>query len=219
MVSWRRAAFLFAGFGFLPSQPAGIPLLLTLPQPSPLYGDYTPSTQQFETTLWFAPNATLAELPGGGLAGLPQEQGSDGFISGTINNALLDPEDQAGVGTSPDGFGLSIAAAPDGATEYGCGQLPGQIQSGGQYWNIRTSGRVLASLAANAPGDPVEGPTGDPSNLLAEGPASGWCRPRPLPFTYSSPLASRAFWIPVAVLLLGAGLFLLSRGVRLPSGP
>jgi len=213
----RRAAVLFAGIGFLPGQPAGIPLLPAEPQLPAHYGDYTPTTQQVERILRFPPNAALAGMPGGGLAGLPQEQGSDGFISGTINNALLDSDGEAVAETKPAGFLPRVAAAPDGVAQNGCEQLPGQIRSGAEYWNGRAIGRLPAISPASVSGDPVEGPAGDPSNLLTNARAGGWCRPRPVAFASSSPLASRAFWLPAAILLTGVSLFLLSRGVRLPS--
>jgi len=212
-----RAAVLFAGIGFLPGQPAGIPLVPAEPQLPAHYGDYAPTTQQFEPIMRFPPNAILAGLPGGGLVGLPQEQGSDGFVSGTINNALLDSEGQAVSETTPVGSLPRIAAAPDSVAQDGCEPLPNQIQSGAQYWNGRATGRLSALSPANVSGDAVEGPAGDPSNLLTKGRAGGWCRPRPVAFANSSPLASRAFWLSAAILLTGVSLFLLSRGVRLPS--
>jgi len=213
----RHAAVLLAGIGILPGQPAGLPLLPVDPKLPAHYGDYIPGTQQLEPTMWFPPSATLAGLPGGGLVGLPQEQGSDGFISGTIYSALLDPADQTDIAASSAGSALSVAAAPESMAWYGCEQPPGQIQSGGEYWNGHATGRLPTVLAANVSGDPVEGPSGDPSNLVAEGRAGAWCRPRPLAFANSSPVASRTFWVPVAILLTGVSLFLLSRGVRLPS--
>ena len=217
MVVRSRAAVLLAGIGILPGQPAGLPLLPVKPQLPTHYGDYMPSTQQLEPTLWFPPSATVTGLPGGGLTGLPQEQGSDGFIRGTIDSALLDSSDQTYVAAGAAGSALKVAAAPYGAAWYGCEQLPGQIQSGGEYWNGHATSRFPAVLTVNVPGDAVEGPSGDPSNLLVEGQAGAWCRQRPLAFANSSPLASRTFWVPVAILLTGVSLFLLSRGVRLPS--
>ena len=217
MVVRRRAVVLFAGIGFLPGQPAGIPLLPAEPQLPAHYGDYAPTTQQVELILQFPPNATLAGLPGGALVGLPQEQGSDGFISGTINNALLDSDGEAVAETNAAGSAPRVAAAPDGVAQNGCEQLPGQIRSGSQYWNGRATGSLPAISPASVSGDPVEGPAGDPSNLLAKGREGTWCRPRPVAFWNSNPLASRAFWLPAAILLTGVSLFLLSRGVRLPS--
>ena len=213
----RSAAVLLAGIGFLPGQPAGVPLLPTQQQLPAHYGDYLPGTQQLEPSLWFPPTATLAGLPGGGLTGLPQEQGSDWSISGAINAAVLDRSDQIGIGMGPTGIGPTVAAAPEGVSWYGCEQAPGQVRTGGRYWSTQRSVSLAAMLAPNVPGDPVEGPNGDPSNLLAEGRAGAWCQPRPLPFADSSPLARRNFWLPLAILLTGGGLFVLTRGVRLQS--
>lgn len=220
VVKLPRAAVLLAGIGFLPTQLGGISLSPTGPRLAPHYGDYTPTGQQLEPSLWFGPSSTLSGLPGGGLGGLAQEQGSDGIIAGTVTAAMLQTANGAVAAAGATGLVPSVTAAPfQPGTGYGCGQLPGQLQSGGQYWNTRTSGRLPALLAANVPGDPVEGPAGDPSNLPPDGRGGGWCRPRPLPFADSSPLASRAFWVPVAVLLVGASLFWLSRGVSLPPDP
>jgi hypothetical protein len=211
-----HAAIVLAGIGFLPGQPVGIPLLPAEPQLPAHYGDYMPTTQQLEPTLWLRPSATLTGLPGGGLAGFPQEQGSDGFISGTINSALLESSDQTPSAAGSAGSALSVAAAPHGAAWYGCKQLPGQIQSGGEYWNGHATGRLPAVFPASVPGHPVDGPAGDPSNLLGKSRAGAWCGPRPLAFANSGPFASRTFWVPVAILLTGVSLFLLSRGVRMP---
>lgn len=217
MVVRRGAAVLLAGIGLLPGQPARIPLLETPPRLPAHYGDYIPGTQQLEPTMWLPSTAPLAGLPGGGLAGLPQEQGSDGFTTGMINGALLDPSDETGMGSGASRSGPIVPAAPEGVSWFGCEQMPAQVRTGGLYWNGQTSLSVPAVLAPNVPGDPVAGPTGDPSNLVAEGRAGAWCRPAPLPFADSSPLANRAFWLPVAILLIGICLFILSRGVKLPS--
>jgi hypothetical protein len=154
----RRAAVVLAGIGFLPGQPVGIPLLPAEPQLPAHYGDYTPTTQQLEPTLWFPPSATLVGLAGRGLAGLAQEQGSDGFISGTINSALLDSSGQTPSAAGSAGSALSVAAAPYGAAWYGCEQLPGQFRSGGEYWKGHASGRLPAVLPVSVPGTRSRGP-------------------------------------------------------------
>ena len=70
---------------------------------------------------------------------------------------------------------------------------------------------------ANPLGDPTSGPTGDRSNLPPPGPAGAWCRPLPVPFAQSDPLASRTLWIWVGVLLVMVFVFWLSRGWKMPA--
>jgi hypothetical protein len=75
-----------------------------------------------------------------------------------------------------------------------------------------------SSLAINnSLGDPIDGPSGDRSNLAPPGPTGAWCLPAPVPFSQSSPLASRAFWTPFALVFVGVVVFVLSRGVKIPA--
>jgi hypothetical protein len=69
----------------------------------------------------------------------------------------------------------------------------------------------------NPVGDPVDGPSGDRANLSPEGPTGAWCRPPAVPFAQSSPLASRAFWTPFALVFVVIVVFVLSRGVKIPA--
>jgi hypothetical protein len=70
---------------------------------------------------------------------------------------------------------------------------------------------------SNSLGDPIDGPSGDRTNLPPPGPVGAWCLPAPVPFSQSSPLASRAFWTPFALVFVGVVVFLLSRGVKIPA--
>jgi hypothetical protein len=69
----------------------------------------------------------------------------------------------------------------------------------------------------NSQDDPIDGPSGDRANLPPPGPAGAWCLPAPVPFSQSSPLASRAFWTPFILAFGGIVVFVLSRGVKIPA--
>lgn len=154
-------------------------------------------------------------------------------VSGLAAAALL-------YGTTPagtDAFGITgggpvptTAAAAPGPIRVICedDKLARQLQAGGQGWNtygvkaapVQFASGVFTGSGlenANPQDDPTRGPSGDPSNLLPPGAAGGWCRPRPVPFSLSSPLASRVFWMPVVIMLVGVAVFLLSRGVKMPT--
>ena len=89
-----------------------------------------------------------------------------------------------------------------------------KLQTGGEFWTTQAVSAAPAQFPAgvftgitlenaNPPGDPTQGPSGDPSNLVPAGPAGGWCRPPSLPFDQNNPLVSPALWIPAGVLLGG----------------
>jgi hypothetical protein len=107
-------------------------------------------------------------------------------------------------------------------------QLPKRLQAGMEFWDAQArsiapvqlpSGIFAASslLNANFLGDPISGPSGERSNLPSPGPAGAWCRPGPVPFFESSPLARRVLWMPVIVILAIFVLFWLSRGMKMPT--
>ena len=111
-----------------------------------------------------------------------------------------------------------------------CGDelLVTKLQTGGEFWTTQAVSAAPAQFPAgvftgitlenaNPPGDPTQGPSGDPSNLVPAGPAGGWCRPPSLPFDQNNPLVSPALWIPAGVLLVGFVVFWLSRGIKIPS--
>jgi len=75
-------------------------------------------------------------------------------------------------------------------------------------------GVFTASDVGNPLGD--LGPGGNPANLSPSGPASGWCRPAPVPFSEVSPLENHLLCIGVVLALAGVVVFWLSRGLKKP---
>jgi hypothetical protein len=61
------------------------------------------------------------------------------------------------------------------------------------------------------------GPTCDRTNLVAPGPAGGWCRPGREPFSLSSPLEDDLLWIAFSIVFGALLVAWLSRGARLPA--
>ncbi len=109
-------------------------------------------------------------------------------------------------------------------------EVADKLQAGGEYWNDEGTSLGGARLApAQYPlgvfmrpimlANPLGGlgPTGDRSNLVAPGPAGGWCRPGRESFSLSSPLEDDLLWIAFSIVLGALLVALLSRGARLPA--
>jgi hypothetical protein len=107
-------------------------------------------------------------------------------------------------------------------------EIADQLQAGGQYWNDQGAGLGAGRLApAQFPlgvftrpimlANPLGGlgPSGDRSNVVAPGPAGGWCRPGREPFSLSSPLEDDLLWIAFSIVLGAVLVAWLSRGARL----
>jgi hypothetical protein len=178
------------------------------------------------------PDAALQSAFGFSTVGTMSEtQGIDPGVAGLVNGIISDSTDVSGIGTS--GQVPSVSQATPGGTQAGCGddQTATLLQAGGEFWNSQAVSATPAQIpqgvlsvsalakmnsAGGNPSDATLGPSGDRSNLPPLGPAGGWCRPQPVPFSKSSPLASRAVLIPFAILLLGVVVFWLSRGMKMP---
>jgi hypothetical protein len=178
------------------------------------------------------PDSALQGAFGFGTVGtMSESQGIDPGVAGLVNGIMSDSTDVSGIGAS--GQAPSVSQATPAVTQAGCGgdQTATLLQAGGEFWNgqavsatpaqipqgvLSVSGLAKMTSAGGNPSDPTLGPSGDRSNLPPLGPAGGWCRPQPVPFSKSSPLASRAVLIPFAVLVLGVIVFWLSRGMKMP---
>jgi hypothetical protein len=218
-----RAGVLFTGIAFLPTQsgsislsPPGVQLraiegLSSESQPSlnrpSLYGNFLPPAA--------APDEALTFGFSWSAVGLTEPLGIESSISASLNGAVPDYTDQFGGGDTPAGSAATIGSGTPAAARTVCEPFSRQLQRVGEYWNDYSIGGSPVKLAGNLASDPTRGPTGDSPNVLPQGPAGAWCRP-PLPFADSSPLASRAFWTPIILVLSAVGVLWLSRGVRLP---
>jgi len=192
--SWPAATML-AGIAFLPSKPGTISLLPEEMQRqvvgTPSYGSFLTSTNQLDPSLSLQFNTS-----------------PEGFVSG----AVLTPDNALGLGGGATGFAPTIISGA--GVQAACEELAGQLQSAAKYWNGQTISGMPRLLAANSM---AASAGGNSTNLSPEGRAGAWCRSPPIPFAESSPLASRAFWQPIAVVAFGIIVFWLSRGIRLPS--
>jgi hypothetical protein len=205
--SWPAATML-AGIAFLPSKPGTISLLPEEMQRqvvgTPSYGSFLTSTNQLDPSLSLqfntSPEAQSAT------------QGSDPFVVGFVSGAVLTPDNALGLGGGATGFAPTIISGA--GVQAACEELAGQLQSAAKYWNGQTISGMPRLLAANSM---AASAGGNSTNLSPEGRAGAWCRSPPIPFAESSPLASRAFWQPIAVVAFGIIVFWLSRGIRLPS--
>jgi hypothetical protein len=152
-----------------------------------------------------------------GFAGLSETQGSDPATAALVNFTASAPNDQSGGGNeNATGSASTETAGPLGQIQVVCERLVQQVQAGGKYWNAQAASGRPVRVEVDSSADPTQGPSGYPSNLSRQGSAGAWCRPTPVPFEDSSPLASRTFWTPILVVLCGIIVFWLSRGVKLP---
>lgn len=102
-------------------------------------------------------------------------------------------------------------------------QLPRLLQAGGQFWSRQAVSVPPAQFAPASPlpnpeplEDPAFTPSANRSNLILSSLAGAWCRPPPVPFAQTSPLATYAFWTPCIFLFAAAMAFWMSRGVAMP---
>jgi hypothetical protein len=223
--SLPRATLLLAGISILPTQFGGISLMPAGAQLRPTeqlrtgmqarainplsYLEFVPATGQLDPSLRFSFSWSDA--------GLAQTQGSDPAITVLLNSAVLATPEEFGVGGSTVGSAPTARTGARAWTLIACEQLAEQLQTGGEHWNTISTSSTPVQLTANIPAHPIQGSTGYLYNLASQGPAGAWCRPGPLPFAYSGPLANRAFWTPIAVVLFGVAVLWLSRGIKLPS--
>jgi hypothetical protein len=151
----------------------------------------------------------------GGAATPPFADGSGSGVSvPTVTGDIGDPTVEAG--------GIEPMCLED--------EVADKLQSGGEYWNSQEANFGGARLApaqfplgvftkpvvlANPLG--AFGPTGDRTNLVAPGPAGGWCRPSRAAFSLSSPLENNLLWIAFSLALGALLVAWVSRGARLPA--
>ena len=151
----------------------------------------------------------------GDLVTSPPANGSDFSASvPTVTGDISDPTVEAG--------GIMPICADD--------EVADTLQAGGEYWNDQGAslGGARVSPAQFPLGvftrpvmlaNPLSGlgPSGDRTNLVAPGPAGGWCRPGREPFSMSSPLEDNLLWIAFSIVLGAVLVAWLSRGARLPA--
>jgi hypothetical protein len=152
-----------------------------------------------------------------GLDGLPQTQAFDLAIAALLNLSASAPSDESGIGkgnttdSSPTAVERTL-----GQIQAVCEPLAQQLQAGGEYWDARATRGRPAQLMVASLEDRTQDPRADHSNFSQQGAAGAWCRPLPVAFEDSGPLASRSLCAPILVVLCGILVFWLSRGVRLP---
>jgi hypothetical protein len=106
-------------------------------------------------------------------------------------------------------------------------QLSRLLRAGGQFWSRQAvsappaqfaQGEFGASPFPNPEplGDPAFTPSANRPNLIPPSLAGAWCRPPPVPFAQTSPLATYAFWTPCIFLFAAAMVLWMSRGVTMP---
>lgn len=162
------------------------------------------------------------------------------FGVGSNSDAVSDG-DGAGPSASGSEFGNGVPTMAEdmsnptiepGAREPICteDEVAGKLQAGGESWNDPRAdlGGARLAPAQFPPGvfagpvmlaSPLRGlgPNGDRSNLVAPGPAGGWCRPGREPFSLSSPIEDDLLWIALSIALGALVVIWLSRGFRLPA--
>jgi hypothetical protein len=222
--SLPRVSVLLAGISILPTQSGGISLLpagaqlhaidelrtgLQATETKPLsYLEFVPPAGQLEPSLKFGFSWSGAELP--------QTQGSEPAVTALLNSTVSASSDEFGVGGGAMGSVLTARAVAPAWTPISCEQLGDQLQTGGRRWNRISTSNTPVQLAENASAHRIQGSISYPSNLPSQSPGAAWCRPGPLQFASSGPLANPAFWTPIAVVLFGVAVLWLSRGVNLP---
>jgi hypothetical protein len=173
------------------------------------------------------PDLSLSIAFGWAQAGrpMPLNQGLDPAISAFLQNVVTSSE--------ADGTDISTASATDATRIAHTGDQPVcgddftaiRLQTASESWDKQALSGPVAQFplgvmkeTTEAVEDPTGiGPLGNRANVQKPGHAGAWCRPLPLPFSESSPLASTMFWIMVGLAAMIVIVFWLTRGVKLPS--
>jgi hypothetical protein len=219
--SLPRATVVFAGIAVLPTQSGSVSLWSSGAEQAVAPTNYG----NFSSPIG-SPDATMSSAFGWSALGpMPQTRGSDAAVT-----ALLHGTGAEEFGVGREGALPAISRAAPGGIHAVCGedQTAMRLQAGGKFWTAQAMSAAPVQFPpgvftgstleiANPLGDPASGPSGGRSNLPPPGPAGAWCRPLPVPFVQSGPLASRNLWIWVAVLLAMVFVFWLSRGWKMPA--
>ena len=224
MVQLPRATVLLAAVAVLPTQSGSISLLPPRLQlraiagsssglQLPPFGNFVPPSGLPDPALAFAFRSRSM--------GVPRTWGSDPSMAARLNFNVSVDDNEFGLDQDRADALPTIGMAVPGGIQAVCEQAPQELQAGAEFGNTRAGSGwpvqfPLHQFAPNALSDPTQGPSGDPSNVAAPGPAGAWCRAPSLPFVDSSPLASRVFWTPIAFVLFVITVFWLSRGFKLP---
>ena len=210
-------------FGNLPweTQPLWAPFdIFAAPARSPNLPDFTTTARDAGL-----PNPSGSLVWGQGATGPPAMGASSSALAGQLDGTVSTATDQFGVVGGP---AWTVRRVAPGSLQIVCNaQMPLQLQAGGEFWSAQAisaapgqfpAAEFIASSYVNPDnlGDPTLDPRGDRSNLSLPGPEGAWCQAPPVRFDQSSPLASRTFWTPFALVLAGVGVLWMSRGVRLP---
>ena len=169
--------------------------------------------------------SSIANGSGGNSSGTSSSISGAGIISGSagINATGAVVGSSGGAVIGPPGTLSETTAAAGIAPVCGANEVSSGLQAGGEYWSgqavsaapVQFAHGVFVGMEGGTPlGD--LGPTGNPTNIMAQGPAGGWCIPPQTPFSDSSPLESRVAWILFIIVAGGLVIFLLSRGVHRP---
>ena len=159
-------------------------------------------------------SGTSGSMSGAGIVSSSAGINATGAVVGSSGGSVIGPPGTLSETTPAAGI----------APACGANEVSSQLQSGGQYWSgqavsatpVQFPSGVFVGMEGNNPlGD--LGPTGNPINVVAQGPAGGWCLPPQTPFSESSPLESRVIWLGFIIVSGGVVVFLLSRGVHRPA--
>lgn len=144
-----------------------------------------------------------------------------------LSDATLPPEHEDALALRSIPEPRSLTAAPQSIHVLCDAQLPKLLQAGGSFWRSRAvniapsvlpPGELTKSPFPNPEslGDRAFAPSANRSNLPLPGREGTWCRPPPVLFVQSSPLATYKFWAPFILIGAAAAVLWMSRGVRMP---
>jgi hypothetical protein len=133
----------------------------------------------------------------------------------SLANALLPSVDPA----TNSAYAAPVAASlvngrvalPSTGGSLVCAEIPGPALGDRRYWNVAGNGVPPYAPQNNSVLGAAVPPSGGPGQRAEIGRATNWCQQYNPPFDGSSPLASRSFWTPVALVFLGMALLLLTR--------
>jgi hypothetical protein len=195
-----------------------------------IYGDF------------LSPTALSSSFGSSGVGPMPESEGLDPAVSQVLGDTMQGGLPAGAGWGEAQPFGVRSSSAVDVAgtgalsgeiaTVSGAGGVPPvcsddqtamRLQAGGEFWNAQGVSATPVQFPSgvftgNDVGNPLGlGPSGDRSNIIPPGPAGGWCRPFPAPFSQSSPLESPILWIGIATLFVTVVVFWLSRGFKMPT--